>query len=142
MSEQAPGGCRMGEEAFPGLSPVLSPHPAPSGVSWGFLEGEIKPDSPGSPSGQGSDERRRKMRGAKSPRAVLSALLALAGCSGFLHRSLGHYARLAGLRLVVRGAGARWDAGTAAGSSPLPLLLSGLVKNKAHARMPGKQRHG
>lgn len=140
----APRGMQDGRRGFPWPQPgPVSPSSPVGGLrAWGFLEGERKPDSPGSPSGQGSGEGRRKRRGAKSPQAVLSALLALAGCSGFLHRSLGHYARLAGLRLGVRGAGALWDAGTAAGSSPLPLLLSGLVKDKTHARVPGKQRHG
>lgn len=44
--------------------------------------------------------------------AAVSALLALAGCSGFLRHSSVHYARLAGLRLAAQGAGAHWDAGS------------------------------
>lgn len=54
--------------------------------------------------------------------------LSLPGCSGCLRRSPAHYCRLAGMRSAARGAGARRDTGTAAGSSPLPPLLSGLVK--------------
>lgn len=133
-----------GRRGFPWAQPSpVSPSSPVGGLrARGPLEGERKPESPGSPSGQGSGEGRRKRRGASSPQAGLSALLALAGCSGFLCRSLGHYTRLAGLRLAARGAGAHWDAITAAGSLPRPLLLSGLVKNKTHARMPGKQRHG
>lgn len=42
----------------------------------------------------------------------MSALLALAGCSGFLHYSSVHYARLAGLRLAAWGARAHWDTGS------------------------------
>ena len=127
-----PGGMQGGRRGFawPQPGPVSPSSPVGGLRVWGLLEGERKPDFPGSLSGQGSGKGRRKRRGARSPWAALSALLALAGCSGFLRCSLGHYARLAGLRLAARGAGGLWDAGTAAGSSPLPPLLSGLVKKQ------------
>lgn len=126
-------GMQGGRRGFSSLTDaVSSPSPIGGLKVRGLLEGGRKPASLGSPSGQGSDEgrRRRRRRGARSPRVALSLLLSLAGCSGFPRRSLGHYARLAGLWLAARGAGAHWDAGTAAGSLPLPPLLSRLVKQQ------------
>lgn len=130
--------CRSNPQGGAGWEERLPPASAPSHIPTQPHRGSQGMGSPprdrenptpwGSPSGEGG----RRRWGARSPQAALSALLTLTGCSGFLRCSLGHYARLTRLRLAVRGAGAHWDTSMAAGSSPLPLLLSGLVKNKTH----------
>lgn len=121
----SPRGYRVGGEASPASS-ILCPLPAPSGVSGrgvSLREGENQPP-------QAPHLGRALTKGGGGVRGALSLLLSLAGCSGSLRRSLGHYARLAGLWLAAWGARARWDAGTAAGRSPLPPLLSRLVKQQ------------
>lgn len=59
VSQQPPGGCRVGGEASPGFSPISYPHPAPSGVSGHGVssEGQRKPNSLGLPIwGRGEEE--------------------------------------------------------------------------------------
>lgn len=70
--QSIPQGIQGRRRGFPSLiDPVSSPSPTGGLRARGLLEGGRKPASPGSPSGQGSDEGRR--RGSRS--AVSSALI-------------------------------------------------------------------
>lgn len=70
------GGCRVGGEAFPGLSPVLSPHPAPSGSQGsGSPRGRDKNRLPGLPVWAGLWRGEEEEEGGEEPAgsAVCSA---------------------------------------------------------------------
>lgn len=112
-----PVGCKGGKRGFPGLSLILPPHLTPSGDGIFLREGENWTPPV-------SKEEEEPMGSA----ACSAHIIRLLQLSLLLFSPL---PRLAGLRLA---AWAPEPLGTpAADSSPLPLLLSGLVKHKPHA---------